>query len=139
MAKRIALILAVLVAIYLGFLTWQAVAFISVTNPISLMLGLSLIALVALGAGLVLREIKFGQDVQQMCARVDFSAAPAQNTRLTNDQIADWVEQLQQQISVEPNNFSLWYHLASGYEMSHERPAARQALRHALRLFELTK
>jgi hypothetical protein len=140
-ARVAAIVMAVLLVIYLGFVVQYSFVLIGTGVPVAVAMGVALVVLPIIAAWLLLREILFvvrgerlvrilgeaGQlpvdDLPRLpSGRVDVSAADVQ------------FPAYQAAVEAEPESWRAWLLLGLAYDASGDRPRARWATRAAIRL-----
>lgn len=140
-ARRWALVIAAAVAVYLVLTAWRGVAFLAAPSIASRVLGLAVLVLPLIGAGLIIRELRFGQQVAALgerlardgglplddlprrpSGRVERAAADARAA----EAIAD--------VEASPGDWRCWYRLGIAYDDAADRTRARAAMRRAIAL-----
>lgn len=137
MAKRIALTLSVIVAVYVIFAARRGLVLMGARNLTAQVLGVAVLVVTAIGGYLIIREILFGFDiarlgkqfpeegllrksVDQIGAREYLDSAISRAKREEEQGIASW---------------ETWYAVGLGYDAVKNRTAARRAMRHAIDIF----
>ena len=132
MARRIALGLAALVAVYLCFATSRAVVLLRSGDGAVQVLGVAIIMIVVLGGYLVFRELRFGFKAAHLSKIVNDEVLP---TRAMEEAELDaYLQSAVARAEAEPENWTAWYCVALGYHLHEDRKMARAAMRHAVDL-----
>ena len=140
-SRSIALLLTAALAVYFLLVGLRGVALIQSGDAIAVILGIAVLVLPVLAAGLVAREIRFGQSTARLGETL------AQRGELPVDDLpkrpsgravradADARAQgLIEKVKAQPNNWVLWFHLSVAYDWAGDRARARQAMRRAIEL-----
>lgn len=135
MAKRITWILSAVLAVYVAFTISRGFDFLHQTQIPVKLLGASVIVIGALGIYVIARELQFGFRVARMTERVDFSGKPERGSVLTTQDKQRLFDEAVRAIESQDSDWQSWYHMAVAYDVSGDRPRAREAMRHALSLF----
>lgn len=137
MAKRTALILAGILAVYMFFAASRGVDLLHSTDPAVKGLGIAVLILPLLGTVLIYREIKFGKLSYEMGQAIDAKYLP-----LKDDDEAGRRSFLENAIEVtkqDMENWQAWYSVALGYDLLHERRLARDAMQYSVELYSEAK
>jgi hypothetical protein len=132
------MVLALLV--YAVLIGYRGVALLATGEPLLMLLGLAVLALPALGAGLVARELAFGRACGQLAGRLaDEGGLPVELPRRASGRVdraaADGhFEAMRAEAEAEPDSWRAWFRLALAYDAAGDRRRARSAARHALEL-----
>lgn len=138
-AKRAAVVLAVVFVAYAVLLGWRGVLLIGTRDPVAVGLGIAVLVIPVVGAYLVWREIQFGQATEGLAreleadgglpvddlprrpsGRIDRSAADAAFVRYRREAEAS------------PDDWRVWFRLATAYDAAGDRKRARAAMRTAI-------
>ena len=137
MAKRVALILSGILAVYLVFAAWRGFDLLLVDDPAVRTLGVAVLVLPILGVILVTREIRFGKLSFQMGQEISESLLPRRN--FTDQQKRDFLDQAIERAKNGMDNWANWYSVALGYEVLNERKLAREAMQHSVELYQAAR
>lgn len=137
MAKRIALTLSIIVAVYVAFAARSGIALLQVKDAGVRTLGVAVLVVTLIGAYLILREVLFGfqiarlgrefPDEQRLIDGVDELGAK----RFLESAIERARREEEQGMSA----WETWYVVGLGYDALKNRTAARQAMRHAIDIY----
>jgi cytochrome c-type biogenesis protein CcmH/NrfG len=137
-ARRVALALGALVAVYLLLVGWRGVLLIGEGTPTTVFLGLAIIALPLLGAWVLWREIQFGIESQQMARELEVEGGlpvddlPRRPSGRPERLAADAAfEKRRAAVEAAPDDWRSWFRLAIAYNDSGDRRRARQSMRQA--------
>ena len=140
-ARRAALALGLLVAVYLLLVGWRGVLLVGEGTPVAIALGLAVIALPLVGAWAIWREIRFGLESQQMARELEREGAlpvddlPRRPSGRPDRAAADTAfEQCRTAAEAAPDDWRSWFRLAVAYDDAGDRRRARQSMRRAMRL-----
>lgn len=134
MARRIALILAAVLSVYLFFAASRGIDLIRTDDPAVQALGVAVLILPILGAFLVIREIRFGKLSYQMGQVIDEAYLPAADIA-ADQKNANLVAAIDR-AKEDMDNWKAWYSVALAYELMNERKLAREAMRYSVELFQ---
>lgn len=134
MARRIALILAAVLSVYLFFAASRGIDLIRTDDPAVQALGVAVLILPILGAFLVIREIRFGKLSYQMGQVIDEAYLPAADIA-ADQKNANLVAAIDR-AKEDMDNWQAWYSVALAYELMNERKLAREAMRYSVELFQ---
>lgn len=141
-AKRTAIILVLVLAIYLVIAGWQGIAFISTGSPLAIGLGIGVLLLPVVGIWVVWRELQFGFQVQAMARTLEAEGglpvddvARTGSGRLDRDAADQAFANEQVAVEQSPDDWRAWFRVAAAYDAAGDRKRARAAMRHALTLY----
>ncbi len=134
MAKRISLILTVILLVYLGFTVLRGLDFLSVDDPAVQALGIAVLILPILGAILIYREIKFGKLSYLMGQTISDDYLPTND--LTEEQKRDYLDLAIERAKSHMENWQAWYSVALAYDLLKERKLAREAMKYSVELYQ---
>lgn len=140
-ARSVALLLTAALVVYFVLAGMRGVALIQSGDVVAVVLGVAVLVVPLLAAGLIAREIRFGQATARLGEML------AQRGELPVDDLpkrpsgrpvrADADERAQRlidQVKAEPENWVLWFHLSVAYDWAGDRARARQSMRTAIEL-----
>jgi hypothetical protein len=137
--RRAAFALGALVAAYLVLVGWRGVLLIRGGSPTSVVLGLAVLTLPAIGAWAVWREIWFGLESQAMARELEAEGGlplddlPRRPSGRPEPVAADAAfEQRRAEAEAAPEDWRSWFRLALSYDDAGDRRRARQAMRRAI-------
>jgi cytochrome c-type biogenesis protein CcmH/NrfG len=137
-ARRVALAIGALVAVYLVLVGWRGVLLIGEGTPTTVFLGLAIIALPLLGAWVLWREIQFGIESQQMARELEVEGGlpvddvPRRPSGRPERLAADAAfEKRRAAVEAAPDDWRSWFRLAIAYNDAGDRRRARQSMRQA--------
>jgi len=136
MAKRIALLLSVVVSVYVFFALSRAAALLRFDNPLVKTLGVSVVLLTVLGAYLVFRELRFGFKTAELGRVINERELPTKS--MDTDELDAYLVKAIERAEAEPENWTNWYCVALGYHVHTDRKLARDSMRYAVELYEKT-
>lgn len=144
--KMGAFLLSAITLIYLFLMTNQAITLIQVDDPIAKAMGLALFGLPAVGVWSIIRELKFGLQVEKLAKRVreenvwprfELEMRPSgRPVRSSADQVFAEYAQLAEKNS---DDWHSWFNLSLAYDAAGDSRRARAAMRTAVRLDSLGK
>jgi tetratricopeptide (TPR) repeat protein len=138
--RAAAIVMAVLLAVYLVLVGWQAVQFIATGEPVAIGIGIALIVLPILGAWALWRELDFGIRSQQLVRRLDAEGGadldlPALPSGRVDRGVADAAfDDYRREAEQEPDSWRAWLRLGLAYDAAGDRRRARGAVRRAISL-----
>jgi cytochrome c-type biogenesis protein CcmH/NrfG len=142
---RVQLIVGVLTGaliVYFWLLASRAVILIGSGEPLAVALGIGVLLLPIIGIVLVVWELRFGWQAQQLARRLaaedrlyDDSELPRRASgRIERDAADAHFEVIRTEVEAAPDDWRGWYRLAQAYDLSGDRKRARAAMRHAIEL-----
>lgn len=140
-ARLTAAVLIAVLAFYLVTIGWRGVLLVADGHPVSVLLGLAVVALPLVGAWAIWREVRFGLATQRLAGlleaegglpEVDLPRRPS--GRIERDGADRWFAQVKTRVEAEPGDWRGWFHLAAAYDVSGDRRRARAAMRQAITL-----
>jgi cytochrome c-type biogenesis protein CcmH/NrfG len=141
-ARRVALALGALVAVYLVLVGWRGLLLIGEGTPTTVLLGLAVIVLPVVGAWVLWREVQFGLESQQMAQQLEREGGlpvddlPRRPSGRPDRAAADAAfEGRRAAVEAAPTDWRSWFRLGIAYDDAGDRRRARQAMRHARRLY----
>ena len=137
MAKRVALILSGILAVYLVFAAWRGFDLLLVDDPAVRALGVSVLVLPLLGVILVVREIKFGKLSYEMGQEISEHLLPKKD--FTEEDKRNFLDQAIERTKNGMDNWANWYSVALAYDVLNERKLAREAMQHSVQLYQAAK
>ncbi|MEZ5159249.1 MAG: hypothetical protein R2687_10495 [Candidatus Nanopelagicales bacterium] len=117
-ARRVALVMAGLFAVYAVLVAWRGWDFIASGEPAAIGLGLAVLILPVLAGWLVWREVRFGFRMQELAERIETVDERPLEQRIEAAQAA-------------PDDWLAWYWAGVGYLDAGDKKQARTALDHA--------
>jgi cytochrome c-type biogenesis protein CcmH/NrfG len=141
-ARRAALALGALAAVYLVLVGWRGVLLLAEGTPTTVLFGLAVIALPFVGAWVIWREIRFGLESQQMARQLEREGGlpvddlPRRPSGRPDRAAADAAfEGRRAAVEAAPTDWRSWFRLGIAYDDAGDRRRARQAMRQARRLY----
>jgi len=142
---RVQLIVGVLTGaliVYFWLLTSRAVILIGSGEPLAVALGIGVLLLPIIGVVLVVWELRFGWQTQNLARRLaaedrlyDDSELPRRASgRIKREAEDAHFEVIRTEVEDAPDDWRGWYRLAQAYDLSGDRKRARAAMRHAIEL-----
>lgn len=141
--RTVAWILAAAVAVYLLFTAARSWVLIASGDPVPMLLGISVIAIPAIGAWVLWRELAFGLHTQRLGRELggqgglpidDLPRTPS--GRIEKEAADVRFTEYEQQVQESPDDWRAWYRLAIGYDDARDRKRARAAMRRAIALHD---
>ncbi len=134
-----AILLSVITFIYLILMTNQAITLIQVDNPIAKIMGFALFGLPAVGIWSIIRELKFGLQVealakevreQDLWPRFELELRPSgRPIRSSAEKVfAEYAEKAEK----APDDWHSWFNLSLAYDASGDSRRARASMRTAI-------
>lgn len=146
---RVRLTVAALVAVtafYLVTIGWRGVVAIGSGDPAAVALGLALLAVPAVGAWAVWRELRFGAATQRLAAELGATGRwpveelPAATSGRPDRAAADVVfQRRREEVEAAPQDWTAWYRLGLAYDDSRDRRRAREAMQRAIALHDAAR
>jgi cytochrome c-type biogenesis protein CcmH/NrfG len=142
---RVQLIVGVLTGaliVYFWLLASRAFILIGSGEPLAVALGIGVLLLPIIGVVLVVWELRFGWQAQNLARRLaaedrlyDASQLPRRASgRIERDAADAHFEVIRTEVEAAPDDWRGWYRLAQAYDLSGDRKRARAAMRHAIEL-----
>lgn len=136
-----ALVMAVLLALYLGVIVWYGVLLIESGSPIGITMAVALFVLSAIAAWALLREIWFGVQTERLVRILDAEGAlPVDDLphRASGRPLRDAADAefptYKAEVEAAPESWRAWFRLGLAYDASGDRRRARRAMREAVAL-----
>ena len=128
--------------VYFWLLASRAVILIGSGEPLAVALGIGVLLLPIIGVVLVVWELRFGWQAQNLARRLaeedrlyDDSELPRRASgRIERDAADAHFEVIRTEVEAAPDDWRGWYRLAQAYDLSGDRKRARAAMRHAIEL-----
>lgn len=141
-----AVAISAITLIYLALMTNQAITLIQVDNPIAKAMGIALFGLPVVGIWAVIRELRFGVQVEALAKRVrdqddwprfELEFRPSgRPVRASAEKVfAEYAERA----SNHPDDWHSWFNLSLAYDASGDSRRARAAMRKAVAMASATK
>ena len=134
MAKKFALGLTGVLAVYVFFAVSRGFVLLQNDNGPVKVLGVAIIALTGIGAYLVYRELRFGFKTAELGRTIDEVELPTRG--MDSDALDSYLEQAIKNAQAQPDNWTVWYCVALGYHLQTDRKLARESMRYAVELYE---
>ena len=140
-SKAGAFLLGAITFIYLLLMTNQAITLLQLDIPIARVMGLALFGLPAVGVWAIIRELKFGLQVEALSKRVreenlwplfELELRPSGRPVRASAQkvFAEYAELTEK----NPDDWHNWFNLSLAYDAAGDSRRARSAMRNAVRL-----
>ncbi len=134
MARRIALILAAVLGVYLLFATSRALDFLSVDDPVAKLFGVAILTMPLLGIAVIIKEVRFGFKTSEMAKQVNEALLPTMG--MAEDEKFQYLQRTIAPTQNENSTWQDWYYLAVGCDLTGERKLAREAMRWSVHLYD---
>jgi cytochrome c-type biogenesis protein CcmH/NrfG len=141
--KRWAVLLSGLVVLFFGVLAWRGWTLVSDGRPEFVLLGVGVLILPAVGAWLLIQEWRFGLAAERLARRLDAEGGlpvddlPKRPSGRVERAAADAVFAARRaEVETAPDDWTCWYRLAVAYGDAGDTRRGRQAMRHAIRLYD---
>ena len=142
-ARRTALLLAALVAVYAAFIGWRGVVLVADGRPVSVLLGLAVLLLPVVGLVLTYQELRFGRSVEALGRELGEQGGlpvddlPRRPSGRPERAAADALFQTRKaQAQAAPEDWRTWFRLALAYDAAGDRTRARRTMRRAIAVHE---
>ena len=132
MAKPVAFIMTLLLAVYMAFSVSRGLVLISSNNGPAQILGVAVILIPVLGSYLVFREIRFGFATARVAKEIDPELLPMKVA--TDEENEAYLKAAVESAKAAPESWTAWYQVALGYHVTGDRKGARESMRHAIGL-----
>jgi hypothetical protein len=141
-----AFVLSAITLIYLFLMTNQAITLIQIDDPIAKTMGFALFGLPAVGVWSIIRELRFGLQVEKLAKRVrdenvwprfELEMRPSgRPIRASAEKVfAEYAELTEK----NPDDWHSWFNLSLAYDAAGDSRRARAAMRTAVRLDSLAR
>ncbi|WP_368073079.1 hypothetical protein [Curtobacterium sp. MCBA15_009] len=134
-----AALMTLLLALYIGLVGQRAVAFVATGVPIGIAIGVALFVVAAVGALLLVLEVRFGVRITRLGARLEREGGTPDDVVVVRPsgrptrQAADEVfPRYKAAVESDPGDWRGWYRLGVVYDAAGDRKRARAAMREAL-------
>ncbi|GGL06048.1 cytochrome c-type biogenesis protein CcmH/NrfG [Curtobacterium luteum] len=135
----VAALMAVLLVLYIVLVGQRAVAFIATGIPIGIGIGVALFVVAAIGAVLLVLELRFGFRITRLGARLEREGGAPDDVvdvrpsgRPARDAADDLFPRYKEAVEQDPADWRGWYRLGVVYDAAGDRKRARAAMREAL-------
>lgn len=139
--KRLAVLMAVLLAAYLAFSASRGVDFVRAGGVVPTLLGVAILALPAIGLWALWREWQFGRATQQLGrelaerGELPVDDLPRRPSGRPERAAADArFTEVRVRVEADPQSWERWFELATAYDAAGDRKRARQSMRRAIAL-----
>ncbi|WP_308201984.1 tetratricopeptide repeat protein [Curtobacterium sp. P97] len=134
-----AALMTLLLALYIGLVGQRAVAFVATGQPIGIGIGVALFVVAAIGALLLVLEVRFGLRITRLGARLEREGATPDDVvpvrpsgRPTREAADELFPRYRDAVEADPEDWRGWYRLGIVYDAAGDRKRARAAMRTAL-------
>ncbi|RUQ09564.1 tetratricopeptide repeat protein [Curtobacterium sp. HSID17257] len=131
--------MTLLLALYIGLVAQRAVAFVQTGQPIGIGIGVALFVVAAIGALLLVLEVRFGVRITRLGARLEQEGATPDEVvpvrpsgRPTRDAADELFPRYRDAVEADPEDWRGWYRLGIVYDAAGDRKRTRAAMRAAL-------
>lgn len=130
--------------VYFVLLAQRAVLLIGTGSVVGVLLGVAVLLLPVVGVWIVVQNLRFGWQTEQLARRLaadgllpDTTELPRRPSGRVDRDVADaWFEARRTEVEAAPEDWRGWYRLAYGYDLAGDRRRAREAMRRAISLSE---
>ena len=140
-AKAGAFFIGAITLIYVGLMANQAITLIQIDNPVAKTMGVALFGLPAVGVWAIIRELRFGVQVESLAKLVreegvwplfDLELRPSgRAVRASAEQVfAEYAKRTEK----NPDDWHSWFNLSLAYDAAGDSRRARAAMRKAVGL-----
>lgn len=144
--KMGAILLSAITLIYLFLMTNQAITLIQIDNPIAKTMGFVLFGLPAVGVWSIVRELRFGLQVERLAKQVRtenvwprFELEMRPSGRPLRSSAEKVFVEYAELTEKSPDDWHSWFNLSLAYDAAGDSRRARAAMRTAVRLDALAK
>ena len=139
--KRMAIVMAVLLGVYLVFAASRGLDFIRAGGFVPVLLGISVLVLPLLGVWILVREWRFGRATQALgreladCGELPVDDLPRRPSGRPERAAADArFTEVRTRVEADPESWERWFELSVAYDAAGDRKRARSAMRRAIAL-----
>ena len=140
-AKAGAFFIGAITLIYVGLMANQAITLVQIDNPVAKTMGFALFGLPAVGVWAIIRELRFGVQVESLSKRVreegvwplfDLELRPSgRPVRASAEKVfAEFAELTEK----SPDDWHSWFNLSLAYDAAGDSRRARASMRKAVSL-----
>jgi hypothetical protein len=140
-AKAGAFFIGAITLIYVGLMANQAITLVQIDNAVAKTMGFALFGLPAVGVWAIIRELRFGLQVESLSKRVreegvwplfDLELRPSgRPVRASAEKVfAEFAERTEK----APDDWHSWFNLSLAYDAAGDSRRARASMRKAVRL-----
>jgi cytochrome c-type biogenesis protein CcmH/NrfG len=141
--RRMAVVMAVLLGVYLLFAAARGLDFIQAGGLVPVALGLAILVLPLIGLWVLVREWRFGRATQALGAELaDRGELPVDDLprrpsgRPVREAADARFAEVRTRVEADPGSWERWFELAVAYDASGDRKRARSAMRRAIALHD---
>ena len=138
-AKRVAIGLVLVFVAYAALLGWRGVLLIGTGDPVAVGLGIAVLVIPVLGAYLVWREVLFGRRTEVLARELEAAGGlpvddlPRRPSGRIERTAADAAfEKYKAEAEAAPDDWRVWFRLATAYDAAGDRKRARATMRAAI-------
>ncbi len=140
-AKVGAILTAVLTLVYLVVLGQFGVAMLGAVSPIGKAMGFLVLVFPALGVWAIIREFRFGAQVERLTKRVEsegtwplFELELRPSGRPIRESADKVFQEFKARAEAKPEDWHSWFNLSLAYDAAGDRARARKAMQQAIKL-----
>lgn len=140
MTRTWALVMAGVLALYIGLIGWRAVQLVASGEPLAVALGIALLVIPLVGVWALVTEVRFGLRLERLVRALEREGGmptplPATPSGRADRDAADAAFPVARaDAEAHPESWRSWLRLSMAYDASRDRKRARQAAREAIRL-----
>lgn len=140
MRKGFALLMAVVLALYVGLVAVRAVDLMRSGEPVAVAMGIALTLFPLLGAWALLVEVRFGFRLERLVRRLERGGGMPEPLPATPSGRAELEPALEafpaarDDVQANPDSWQSWLRLSMAYDAARDRRRARKAARKAIEL-----
>ena len=134
MAKRIAFVLAAVLAVYLIFAASRGFSLLQSSSTAVKLLGVCVMILPILGGLLIVREIRFGYASSELAKKIDVALLPTGDVKPRSEEAQTYLNAVIERTKQDQENWQNWFCVGVGYDLVGQRKLARESLQHAIEL-----
>jgi cytochrome c-type biogenesis protein CcmH/NrfG len=142
--KRLAVVMAGLLVVYLVFAAWRGVDLIAAGGTVPVLLGMAVLVLPMIGLWALVVEWRFGHATQRLGAELsargelpvdDLPRRPS--GRPVREAADAHFATVRTRVEADPDSWERWFELSLAYDAAGDRRRARSAMRHAIALHDV--
>jgi hypothetical protein len=145
-ARTTAILLTAVLVVYFVLLGQRAFLLLGTGTAVGVGLGVGVLILPVIGAWIAVATLRFGVRVSRLANRLaeegglpDASGLPRRPSGRVDRAAADaWFDEQKTLVDERPSDWRRWYRLAYAYDLAGDRRRARETMRHALRLAQIS-
>ncbi|HEX4702956.1 MAG TPA: hypothetical protein VH352_12560 [Pseudonocardiaceae bacterium] len=145
-ARTTAILLTAILVLTIVPIGWVGVLLLGSGSGSGFGLGAGLLALSLVGCWVAVANLRFGVQVQRLSRRLadegelpDLSGLPHRPSGRVDRAAADaWFDERKAELDERPTDWRRWYRVALAYDLAGDRRRARETMRQALRLADVS-